>query len=145
MSLAPILGWAAEPSTDQVPAAAPQSKASGDDATQLKALQEERIKILTGVLSLVTGQYHSGMVDISRVTSAENELFNAQLESADGPEKRVALLTKQLEMADDVVKLSKLKLDTGLATHWDVDQAKTAYLGVKIKLLRERSRKEEIY
>ena len=97
LSLAPVLCWAGEP----------PSKEIDHDAAQLKAAQNERIKVLTQLVEVLTEQYRVGTADFPQLFSAENELCNAQLDSTDEPAKRVALLTKQLDKANDFVKIRK--------------------------------------
>jgi hypothetical protein len=126
-----------------VPAAAaePQAKSSGNDAAQLKAAQEERINLLTQVVEILTAQYQAGTVDLAQVSSAENELCNALLDSTDEPEKRVALLTKQLDKANKLVQITEGQRKVGIVGEADLFRAKSQCLGVKIKLLRERNLK----
>jgi len=127
-----------------VPAAAaePQpNKASDDIPAQIKAAQDERIAVLTRLVEVLTGQYKTGTVDAAQVFSAENELCNAMLDSSDEPEKRVALLTKHLDKANDFLKSTQARVDSGTASVADAFRAKSLYLDIKIKLLRERSRK----
>ena len=122
-------------------AAEPRSKSSADDAVQLQAAQEERIKVLAQLVEELTAQYRQGAVDFAQVFSAENKLFDAQLDSADEPPKRVALLTTQLDKANDFLKIAEARRDSGMKfLETDVLRAKSHYFGIKIKLLRERSR-----
>ena len=70
------------------PAVAPTSGiAPRLDATDLKAAREERVKLLTQVVEILTSQYQSGTTEITQVTTAENELYNALLDSTDAREK----------------------------------------------------------
>jgi len=131
VSLAPVLCWGAEP----------QTKASDNDAAQLKALQEERIKLLDQAVKMLFEQYIREQVDINVLTSAENELCNALLDSTDEPEKRIALLTKHLEMATKVLEMANAKFNNGRTGQLDSLRAKAVCLDIKIKLLRERSRR----
>lgn len=135
LSLAPVLCWAADP----------PPKASDDDAAaQLKAVQDERVKVLS---EIVAGLKARKQIDprfefedyLSQAIFAEKELCNALLDSTDEPEKRTALLTKQLDSASDLLKLSEQVRAGGGATLTDVNQAKSLYLAVKVKLLREHT------
>ena len=130
LGVAPVFCWAAEP----------QPKASDDSAAQLKAAQDERIKLLTQNVEILTEQYKIAAVDFPQVFSAECDLWNAQLDSTDEPEKRIALLTKQLDRANDFVKLTQGRFDAGTLGNVDLNRTKSLYLNVKIKLLRERSK-----
>jgi len=123
-------------------AAKPQSKASVNDAAQLKAAQDERIKVLTKLVEILTSQYKGGTCDVDRVFCAENELCDALLDSTDEPAKRVALLTKQVDKASGFLKIAQTRFDTGNATQAEVLRAKSLYLCLKIQLLRERNKKK---
>jgi hypothetical protein len=120
----------------------PQLSASDKDAAQLKAAQEERIEVLTKLVTMLTSQYNAGTADIVQVHSAESDLCNALLDSTDEPEKPVALLTKQLEMAKEILVIARSRLDSGNLREADVFRAKSLFLDVKIKLLKERSRRK---
>ena len=135
VSLASVLCWAAEP----------PPKDSDNDAVQLKTAQNDRIEVLTQLVKELTAQYRVGTVDFAQVSSAEIELCDAMLDSTDEPAKRVALLTKQLDKANDAAKIAQARHDAGTVTHSDVLRAKSLCLDIKIRLLRERSRKEQIY
>jgi len=119
--------------------------AAGDDDAQLKATKDERVKVLTDLLELITGSYHGGTAEAAQICSTHNDLCNALLDSTEEAEKRVALLTKQLEKASEFLKNTQRRFDSGTITQADVLRAKSLCLDIKIKLLRERSRKEPIY
>jgi hypothetical protein len=143
-SLAPLLSRAAEPNANRALAAAaePQpDKASGNDAAQLKVAQEERIKVLTQLVEALTAQSRTGAADLAQVFSAENELCKARLESTDEPEMRIALLTKQLDNMSRLVAMTQGQVKAGIVSQADLLRAKSLYLEVKVKLLRERSGK----
>lgn len=129
-----------------VPAAAaePQPKASDDDAAQLKAAQDERVKVLTQLVEELTAQYRVGTADVAQVSSAERDLSNALVDSTDEPAKRVALLTKQLDKANDLLKITQSRFESGTVTHADVSRVKALCLDIKIKLLRERNGKRPL-
>jgi hypothetical protein len=113
---------------------------SSIDAARLNSARAERVKLLTQVVEIVTSQYKSGTVDFSLLFSAESELSNALLDSIDEPEKRIAVLTKQLDRASDFVKLTKARFDAAGGSEVDLNRAKSQYLDLEIKLLQERSR-----
>ena len=119
-------------------ASEPQLKAGGNDATQLKVLQAERIQVLKRLVQISIAMYQVGTVDFNQLSSAQQELCDAQLNSTDEPEKRVALLTKQVEMANDVLKIVRARFNAGTVTEMDVCRAESLQLGLKIKLLQER-------
>ena len=116
-------------------------KTSDNGATQLKALQDEQVKVLTQLVQGLAAQFKSGSIHVAEVCAAENELCNALYDATDEPEQRIAVLAKQAERASDLLKLTQGRFDAGTLIYTDVCRAKSLYLGIKIKLLRERSRK----
>ena len=125
-------------------AAALRQKANDDNAAQRKAAQDERITVLTQLLQVMTSQHDSGTADVAQVCSAEKELCDALLDSTDNPEKRVALLTKQLDKANDFLRIEQARFDSGTLSQADLLRAKSLHLALKIKLLRERNTKRAV-
>ena len=105
----------------------------------MKAAQDERIKVLTRLVDVAKAPCKVGAGGEAELFSAEQELCNAQLDSTDDPEKRIALLTKLLEQANAVLADTQRRFDTGKALESDVLRAKSVSLGVKIRLLREQN------
>ncbi len=125
-------------------AAERQPKASDDDAAQLKAALEERVKVLMELVEDLTAGYKIGTVDVTQVFSAENDLCTALLDSTDERAKRVALLTKQLDKANDILKITQARFESGTVTHVDLCRLKALCLDIKIKLLQERNKKKPL-
>jgi len=67
--------------------------------------------------------------------------WNVGCSITDDPEKRVAVLTKHLDKASEFVKFVQGQVNAGIAGQADLLRAKSLYLDIKIKLLRERNRK----
>ena len=95
-------------------------------------------------MEIVTSQHKVAAVDYSQVASAESDLCNALLDSTDESEKRIALLTKQLEKANDFVTVMQGRFDAGSVSEIDLSRAKVLCLDVKIKLLRESSSERQM-
>ena len=119
--------------------AEPQSKPKDDDAAQLKSLQDERVDVLTQLVKVTMAYCEQGTCRIEEGISAQNQLMAAQLDSTDEPEKRVALLTQQVELASTLLKMAEQRHEAGLITIADVYRARSCLLDVKIRLLRERT------
>ena len=47
------------------------------------------------------------------------------------PEKRVALLTKQVDMANDILKIVQARFEAGTVTELDICRVKSLHLGLK--------------
>jgi hypothetical protein len=120
-------------------AAEPQPKA-GDDAAELKAAQQERIKVLDQAVQILTSQYQVGTAEFGQLRAAETEYYAAQLDSTDDPKERIVLLTKQLDRAGELQKVIEARFNAGTVGQTDFLRAKSFYLESKIKLLRERGR-----
>ena len=117
-----------------------QGDSNGDLLVQVKRLQKERIETLEELLSICSMQYRQGNVGFDVVAAAQDELIDAQLQSSDKPDERIALLKKQLEVASDVLTFSTARYNAARATRVDVCRARAHYLDVSIKLLSERSK-----
>ncbi len=115
-------------------------KASDNAGAELKALQQEQVKVLTQLVEALTTQYKSGTVGVADVCSAENELCNALFDLTDVADERFAVLAKQVERASGFLKIVQGRYESGTVIYSDVSRAKSLNLGIKIKLLRERSR-----
>jgi hypothetical protein len=143
--------WSAEVNPEKAKATTEVEKRGGkvkadeknpdNGAAQIIALQKERIAALQELVEILIVQYQRGVVPFESLAAAQNELIDAQLDSTDKPEERVALLTQQLKIAEGVVDYSERKFMAGFRmTKTDVLHAKSHYLDVRIKLLRERGK-----
>ena len=118
-------------------AAAPQP----NDAAQLKAAQEERIKIFEVLLKSVTSRYKAGILSYAELYPAQRELCNAKLDATDDPDKRIAVLTQLLEAAGDQLKHQQNNVSRGIGNNEEnTFRANAEYLRIKIQLLRERAK-----
>jgi CRISPR/Cas system-associated protein Csx1 len=122
-----------------ITAAESQPKAGNDDA-QLKAAQEERIKMLKDVEEVNETFYAAEKVSLVYLLACDEDLCNAQLDFYDEPAKRIAVLEKHLAWADEYVKFVDVKVKAGTCLGVDLSSAKAYYLDIKIKLLRERAK-----
>lgn len=127
-----VTAWAAEP----------QPRAIGNNANELKAAQVERVTVLTRLVEVLAAQYKSGQVSVADVFSAEHELCDAVLDSSDEPETKIALLTKLADRANEVLASTQGRFANGQASESEVLRAKSACLGIKITLVRERNKKK---
>jgi hypothetical protein len=117
-----------------------QQGATDTEAAQISALQKERIATLQQLVTICVAQYQSGMLPFDSVAAAQEELLAAQLESTDKPEERVALLKEHLNIVESLCNSADKMFKGGRVSRPDVLRAKSRYLDVKIKLLRESSR-----
>ena len=108
-------------------------------AAEIKALQQERIAALAEAAEYILQQYKEGRIVFGTVVLAQADLVQARLDATDNPEERLALLEKQLQLAETALECAKQRFDVGGTTKADVLQAKAHALDIKIKLLRERA------
>lgn len=120
--------------------AEPQPKPEDDAAAQLKSLQDERVEVLTQLVKVTMEHCRQGTCGIEDVVSGQNQLVAAQLDSTDEPERRIALLTQQVELASTLLKMAEQRHEAGLMTIADLYRAKSCLLDAKIRLLRERTK-----
>jgi CHAD domain-containing protein len=121
--------------------AAGQSRIAEDQTAELKSLQKERIATLTQMVELLSHQIQSGAVaNFSQLFMAQMELCDAKLDATDNLDERIALLEDQLKTAGSVQKQAETAFAAGGTTQADVLSAKSHYLRIKIRLVRERSK-----
>ena len=77
-----------------------------DMATQIKALQKERVDKLTRLVETYTLQYKLGAVPGDVFAGAEADLVNAQLDAADKPDAAAAILVKAMRREIDDFKVA---------------------------------------
>ena len=109
-------------------------------AAKIKALQEERIAILSRAVKIVTAQYMAGTADFKELAAAEMELVNAQLDCSDTPEERIAYLEAGSKMAKSAVEIAEVRFKGRTISDLDVNWFKAVYLDMQIKLLKERQK-----
>jgi outer membrane protein TolC len=122
------------------PGAEPKGESPADVKAQIKALQKERVEALTRLVEVYTVQYKMGTGTFEALVGAQDDLVNAQLDSTEKPEERVALLTGHLKTATDAAKIAQGMVEAGAASQAIIYRARSHLLDIKIKLLRERSR-----
>jgi hypothetical protein len=110
-------------------------------AAKLKALQKERIDILSRNVKILEVQYKVGAVDFKQFAAAEMELLDAQLDCSETPTERIAYLEKGNELAKAAVEFTEGRFKNGYnQTELDVNRSKAVYLDLQIKLLKERQK-----
>ena len=111
-----------------------------DDAAEIRALQQERIAALTGVVQILLEHYRHGNVDFRTLALAQTDLLAAQFDATDDAKERIALLERQLKVASEALESAVRKVEAGRANEVESLQAKAQVLDIKIKLLRERGK-----
>ena len=65
-----------------------------DNRAKIKALQEERVALLSQVAKIGEVQYKLGTIDVGQFAAAELDLVNSQIEYSETAEERVGYLEK---------------------------------------------------
>ena len=125
------------------PSAAGQSRINAaDEASDVKSLQKELIATLSKKVDLLTRQHQAGTVDFDQVCTAQMELYDAKLDATDKPDERIALLEEQLKTAASAQKLIETRSTSAATNEANVLSAKSLYLKIKIRLVRERAKQK---
>ena len=111
-----------------------------DLAAELTKLRMNRVATLQELLDLSFVGYRHGEFAVDQVLEAQLDLTEAQLEMAETPDQRIALLEKQLKIAKRTLDAAENLGAAKEVSRCDALRAKAAMLGVEIKLLRERAK-----
>ena len=117
-----------------------QQQDSLDRQSRLDELLNQRRDKLTRALDMRFHQYASGVCSIEEVLDAWQRLQGAELDAAATQEARIAVLRKQLEVAESVAKLAEQKFQHGAVSEVDVLLVQAVRLSIAIGLLREEDR-----
>ena len=112
--------------------------AEPDLAAQIKSLQKERVETLVKLADYCKAEFALGAMRCEAVIDAENDLIRAELEAADEPETRIALLTAHVKSQTEFLKTVEYRRQTETLGLANVYRARTMLLNTKILLLQER-------
>jgi outer membrane protein TolC len=107
-------------------------------ATQIEALQKQRVQTLNRLLAVYLEEYRAGRITVEPVFGAQNELLYAQLDATGKPEERVALLAESLKRATQFQTTIENRFKTGRASQADLEWARSIALCIQIKLLSQQ-------
>jgi hypothetical protein len=118
-----------------------ERSSEGGGQPTLEQLQKERIQALLEVNSYLETKSELNPESLGEWSQAKVELFEAKLDAADRPAERVALLKKQLEIAQLVLDRFNKQRDAGIgASYIGLFRAKVHRLDVEIKLAKEEGK-----
>ena len=106
---------------------------------QIAVLQAERIKTLQRAVKVLQGMYESGVVDITRLFAARNDLIEAQLELATEKAERLLLFNEHLQLARAEEEAARIRFRSGAGSEADYLRAVATRLQREISLLQEKS------
>jgi len=116
------------------------SKPTTGNAAELRKLQANRVVVLKELVDLSFVGYREGEFALGQVLEAQHDLIDAQLEMAETPDQRIALLETQLKIAKRSFEVAEQLRRAREVSVCDPLRAKAALLAVEIKLLQERAR-----
>ncbi len=111
-----------------------------DLAAELKKLQINRVVVLRELTNLSFAGYRHGEYSLDQVLEAQHDLTEAELEMAETPDQRIALLESQMKIAKRTLEAAEQLRRAREASQCDTLRARAALMGVEIKLLQERAR-----
>ena len=103
---------------------------------QVRALQQERVMVLSRAVSLAQSKYRSGALELRSVCATQSDLLDAQFDMAMTREERIVILRSQLKIAKAVMAVSEKRFQNGKTSELEVCLAKSAALGIEIQLLK---------
>ena len=120
---------------------------------RIKGLRMARAEALSELVDILAAQFRQGTSDCEPLVWAEAALVNAHTDTTDSTQERIALLTKDLERQAAHLKMmmgAKVSLPLGdvpfldTVSKADLYRLQALVLATRMKLLRERSRVEDV-
>ena len=118
-------------------AASQENGASTSTTREIKKLQKERVESLGLLLKLAQDRYNGGLESFSSVVDAQSKLVNAQLEFAERPDERIAILEEILHIAKGTMDAVREQAEVGERNTMPYWAARSACLDLQIQLLKE--------
>ncbi len=118
--------------------AMPVGAAEQDLSAQIKALQNERVETLAKLAAYCKAEFALGAMRCQEVIDAETDLIRAELDAADKPDERIALLTAHVYIQTQFLKTVEYRRQTETLGLANVYRARSMLLNTKVRLLQER-------
>jgi hypothetical protein len=115
-----------------------ERSAKDDVAAQIKAVQQERVEVLTELVKIDTELQKANWIGLATLTQAQADLANARVDAADTSEAKVLVLTEAAKEQAVVVQITEARVKAGFNTSADANRERLQLLDYKIRLLRER-------
>ncbi|PQO43138.1 hypothetical protein C5Y93_25875 [Blastopirellula marina] len=113
-----------------------------DVSPQLQELRKRRVEELAEACTILQRQYESGVIPLEQLLSARAQLAEAEVEAAETPQARVAVLEKLLALSKEHVQVVQGRVDSGNTSTVDLLLAKAALTSIEIKLLQAKEELE---
>lgn len=120
-----------------------QNEKKAAEPASLEQMHKDRIATLERLVEVLKEQYRAGGVGFNELSTAQDDLIEAKLETATQPAERIALLEKQVEAAKEAVEFAESRFKQGITSEADYLRAKAHLLNIQIKLAREQAQKKK--
>jgi hypothetical protein len=97
-----------------------------DFEAEVRSLQIKRFETLEALVQNQTIKYREGHGDLQHVLAAHHDRTEAQLELVETPEKRIALLEAQLEVAKETLQMAQALFEAAERDRCDPLQAQAS-------------------
>ena len=114
-----------------------------NDPVRAKKLRTERVETLKRVVAILAARTQEGLVNSFALSVAKVDVLTAQVELAETPAKRIALLEEQKLSLKRLLEIVRAEAGTGDGRPWDVAWTKAVYLDTQIKILQEHQERNE--
>jgi hypothetical protein len=114
-----------------------------NDPIRVKKLRTERVETLKRVVGILGARTREGLVNSFALSVAQVDMLTAQVELAETPAERIALLEEQKLLLKRLLEIVRAQAGTGQGRPWDVAWTKAIYLDTQIKISQERQERNE--
>ena len=125
---------------EPAPAPAPAQAPAARNSPRVRALLVEYRDTLLAAEKDAESRYRTGTMDYGALGGLRMERLRAELELAETPEARIAILTALFEGARDQETLLQGRFEAEIASNLELLAAKAMRLKAEIALEREKSR-----
>ncbi len=114
-----------------------------NDPARVEQLRRERVETLKRVVAILGVKTRDGLADSFGLSAARVNLLNAQVELAETPAKRIALLEEQAALIKRLLDILAMQAGTGAGRPLDVPWTKALYLDSEIRIAESRRERSE--
>ena len=107
---------------------------------KIKELLKERYDVLTKVVNEQMAGFKAGKGQLQALVPAQRAALEAGLELCETPAERIALLRKDVQLTEEMLRMTELQVKAGLVRQSDALLARAQMLEARIRLLREEAK-----
>ena len=109
-----------------------------NDPLRATKLRTERARAVKRVVAILSRKTRNGLSNSFALRVAQMDVLTAQVELAETPAKRIALLEEQKVLLKRLLETVTAQARSGQGRPWDVAWTKAVYLDTQIRILQER-------